>query len=347
MRVLVTGHNGYIGSVMVPVLQSAGHEVVGLDTYFFEECTLEEDGAYIESIRKDIRDLAVADLEGFEAVVHLAALCNDPLGALSEEWTFDINHAASIRLAKLAQEAGVRRFLYSSSCSMYGSAGDEMLDETAPLRPLTAYAISKVRTEEDVARLADADFSPVFMRNATAYGVSPRLRADLVLNSLVCWAYATGTVRILSDGTPWRPLVHVEDISAAFAAALTAPRGAIHNQAFNVGISSENYRVRDLATIVQEEVPACQVEYAEGGGPDSRSYSVDFSKIARCLAGFQPRWIARLGVRELYSAFQRVRLAEEEFQGRRYVRLDQLKHLLNTNRLDGTLRWRSAVKSER
>lgn len=342
MRVLVTGHNGYIGSVMVQVLQAAGHEVVGLDTYFFEECTFGDDCVRCPSIRKDVRDVALADLKGFDAVVHLAALCNDPLSEMNPEWTYGINHAASVRLAKLAKEAGVRGFLYASSCSMYGAAGEEILTEEAPLRPLTPYAVSKVRTEEDVAKLADGSFSPVFMRNATVYGLSPRLRADVVLNNLVGWAYSTGKVRILSDGTPWRPVVHVEDVASAFAAALVAPQEAIHNQAFNVGVDGENYQIRDLAKIVRETVPGCRLEYAGQGGPDPRNYRVDFSKLARTLPGFKPRWNARLGAKELFSAFQRVGLTLDDFQGRKYVRLKQLKHLLSAGRLDSTLRWRNA-----
>ncbi len=344
MRILVTGHNGYIGSVAVPVFQASGHEVVGLDTYFFEECTFGEAPDNVPSLRKDLRDIAPADLHGFDAIVHLAALCNDPLGDLNPTWTFDINHAASVRLAKMAKEAGVQRFVYASSCSIYGAATEgELLTEDAPLRPLTYYALSKVRTEEHVAKLADASFSPVFMRNATAYGISPRLRSDLVLNNLVGWAYTTGRVRILSDGTPWRPIVHVEDIAAAFAAALTAPRDAIHNQVFNVGINDENYQVRELAETVQEIAPGCEVEYAGPGGPDPRSYRVDFSRLAKALPDFRPKWNARLGAKELYFAFQRAGLTRSDFQGRTYVRLAQLKYLLATGRLDSTLRWTNAT----
>jgi len=341
MRVLVTGHNGYIGSVMVPVLQAAGHEVVGLDTYYFEDCTLgEEQSPGIPVLRRDIRGVTSKDLQGFEAVIHLAALCNDPLGDLNPAWTFDINHLASVNLAKSAKEAGVQRFLYASSCSMYGAtATDTALTEDAPLNPLTPYAISKVRTEEDVAKLADSGFSPVFMRNATAYGVSPRLRADVVLNNLTCWAFTTGKVRIMSDGTPWRPIVHVQDISRAFAEALVAPRKAIHNQAINIGVESENYQVRDLANIVQETVPGCQVEYAGQGGPDPRNYRVSFAKLAHLLPNFKPKWTARAGASELYEAFQRVGLTLADFQGRKFIRLNQLKHLLDSNRLDQSLRW--------
>lgn len=340
MRVLVTGHNGYIGSVLVPTLQATGHEVAGLDTYFFEDCTFGEDRDSVPALRKDLRDVTVADLQGFEAIVHLAALCNDPLGSLNPEWTYDINYAASVRLAKLAKEAGVRRFLCASSCSMYGAAGDEILSEHAPLRPLTPYAVSKAREEEETAKLASARFSPVFMRNATAYGVSPRLRVDVVLNNLVCSAYTTGKVCILSDGTPWRPIVHVKDIANAFVAGLVAPHEAIHNQAFNVGVNGENYQVRDLAEIVQETVPACRVEYGGQGGPDPRSYRVDFSKLAKTL-DFKPNWNARLGAQELYSTFRQFRLTLEDFQGRKYIRLAQLEYLLRAGYLDGTLRWKN------
>jgi nucleoside-diphosphate-sugar epimerase len=329
MRVVVTGHNGYIGSVMVAFLRAAGHEVVGLDTFFFEDCVLGEDGGHVPTIRRDIRDVTVSDLGGFDAVVHLAALCNDPLGDLNPDWTYDINHHASVHLARVAREAGVGRFLYASSCSMYGAAGEDILSEEAPLRPLTPYAVSKVRTEEDVAKLADSSFSPVFMRNATAYGMSPRLRADVVLNNLVCWAHTTGRIRIMSDGTPWRPIVHVQDISRAFAVALVAPRAAIHNEAFNVGSNEENYQVSELA----------EIEYAVGGGPDPRSYRVDFGKLNRVLPDFKPEWNASFGAKELYSAFQEAGLTLEQFQGRKYIRLTQFKHLLDSGRIDGTLRW--------
>jgi nucleoside-diphosphate-sugar epimerase len=343
MRVLITGHDGYIGAVMVPVMQAAGHEVVGLDTGFFEDCGTGVDYNGFAAARKDIRDVTPEDLQGVEAVIHLAALCNDPLGNLNADWTHDINHRASLQLAEMSREAGVRRFLYASSCSMYGAAGDGLINEEAPLHPLTPYAVSKVNAERDISALATDDFSPVFMRNATAYGMSPRLRADVVLNNLVCWAYTTGKIRIMSDGTPWRPIVHIEDISRAFAAALVAPQEAIHNQAFNVGANEENYQVRDLAEIVRETVPGCSVEYAEGGGPDPRSYRVDFGKLTEMLPGFQPKWNARRGAQELYDAVRAVQLTEDEFQNRKFTRLVQFKYLLDTGRLDETLRWRSTT----
>jgi nucleoside-diphosphate-sugar epimerase len=325
---------------MMPILQNAGYDVMGLDTYYFEECTLGDDRAVFPSLRRDLRDITVKDLEGFDAVIHLAALSNDPLGDLDSNWTYDINHVASVNLAKVAKQAGVSRFLYSSSCSMYGAAGDQILDENAPLTPLTAYAISKVKTETDVSQLADRSFSPVFMRNATAYGVSPRLRADIVLNNLVCWACTTGKIRIMSDGTPWRPIVHVEDIVAAFAAALVAPRESIHNQAFNVGVDGENYQVRELADIVKAVVPNCEVEYAGQGGPDPRNYRVNFARITNELPGFEPKWNARKGAEQLYEAFQHFGMTTDEFNSRKYTRLKQLRYLLDNDRLDNTLRWK-------
>jgi nucleoside-diphosphate-sugar epimerase len=339
MRILVTGHNGYIGSVMTWVLQNAGHDVVGVDSYLFEGCSLgDESPETLPALRKDIRDLSLAELAGFDAVVHLAALCNDPLGDLNREWTDDINYQASVRLAKTARDAGVSRFLYSSSCSMYGAAGDELVTEDAPLAPLTPYAESKVRTEEHVSRLADSHFCPVFLRNATAYGVSPRLRADVVLNNLVGWAYTTGKVRIMSDGSPWRPIVHVEDIALAFAAILVAPREVVHNQAFNVGINGENYQVRELAAIVAKTVPGCTIEFANQGGPDLRNYRVNFAKLERLVPQFRPRWNAAKGAAQLYRAYKDAGMTPDDFLGRRHVRLLQLKYLLETGRVDSSLR---------
>jgi nucleoside-diphosphate-sugar epimerase len=327
---------------MVPMLLEAGHEVVGLDAGLFNQCTFCPCHRDVPTLQIDVRDVRRQDLEGFEAVIHLAALSNDPLGNLNPEITYDINHAASVRLARLAKEAGVARFLYSSSCSSYGAAGDTLVAETADLHPITPYAISKVRVEQDVASLADDAFSPTFLRNATAYGVSPRLRFDLVLNNLVAWAFTEGRVHIKSDGTPWRPIVHIEDISRAFLAVLAAPREIVHNQAFNVGLTEENYRISQLAEIVRDVVPGSHIDYAADGGPDPRCYRVDFGKISRLLPAFKPKWTARRGAEELYAAYQRVGLVLEDCEGPRFRRIDHLKHLLAMGRVDATLRWRAA-----
>jgi nucleoside-diphosphate-sugar epimerase len=339
MRVLVTGHRGYIGTVMVPMLLAAGHDVVGLDSELFEACAFTADAPGVLSRKQDVRDVGPADLAGFDAIIHLAGLSNDPLGDLNPSVTYEINHAASVRLARLAKDAGVPRFLFSSSCSNYGAAGDNLVTEEAALRPVTPYAISKVRVEQDVARLADSTFSPTFLRNATAYGVSPRLRFDLVLNNLVAWAFTTGRVHIKSDGTPWRPIVHIEDISRAFLAVLVAPREAVHNQCFNVGLDTQNYRIRDLAEIVLETVPGSRVEYAKEAGPDPRSYRVNFRKIVRALPDFKPQWDARRGAEELQRAYRDVGLVLEDCEGPRFKRIDHLKMLLGEGRVDGTLRW--------
>jgi nucleoside-diphosphate-sugar epimerase len=342
MRILVTGHKGYIGAVMVPMLLGAGHEVVGLDSDLFRECTFCPGIHDVPEIPVDVRDVQREHLAGFDAVVHLAALSNDPLSDLNPAITYEINHLASVRLATLAREVGVSRFLYSSSCSSYGKAGDDLVDESGELRPITAYAISKVRVEHDVAKLANDRFSPTFLRNATAYGVSPRLRFDLVLNNLMAWAYAEGRVHIKSDGTPWRPIVHIEDISRAFLAALQAPRGAVHNQAFNVGQTEENYQIRDLAEIVREVVPGSRVEYAADGGPDPRCYRVEFGKIHRLLPDFKPRWNARRGAEELYAAYRQVGLVIGDCEGTRFKRIEHLKSLMASGRVDATLRWTAA-----
>lgn len=341
MRVLLTGHNGYIGTVMSKMLQDAGHEVTGLDTNFFQDCILGSIDHNIPTLKKDIRDIVVTDLQAYDAIIHLAALSNDPLGDFKKEWTYDINLNATLRMAELARNAGVQRFLYASSCSMYGAGkGDDFLTENSTLLPITPYAESKVRAEEGLEKMASNEFSPIFLRNATAYGFSPRLRADIVLNNLTAWAYTTGKIRILSDGTPWRPIVHIEDISQAFILSLSAPREIIHNQAFNVGGNSENYRVRDLADIVKETVPNSSVEYAGQSSFDPRNYRVDFSKINKLLPNFKLQWNARRGAQQLYQAYNDNNLTKDDFDGRKYIRLNQLKHLINNNLLDESLRWK-------
>ncbi|MBT3390754.1 MAG: SDR family oxidoreductase [Chloroflexi bacterium] len=339
MRVLVTGHLGYIGTILTPMLLAAGHEVSGLDSDLYARCTFGEFSPQVLNNFKDIRDVELDDVKGFDAVIHLAGLSNDPLGDLNPALTYEINHRASVRLAELAKAAGVKRFLFSSSCSTYGAAGEEALDESGEFNPVTPYGRSKVLVEQDVALLADENFSPTFLRNATAYGVSPRLRFDLVLNNLVAWADTTGLIYLKSDGTPWRPLVHIEDISRAFLAILEAPIEKIYNRAFNVGRSAESYRIRDVAEIVAQTVPGCRVEYAPGAGPDKRTYRVNCDLIQRELPLFQPAWDIRRGALELYEAYQRVGIQQAEFEGPRYKRIAHIRQLIADDLLDENLRW--------
>jgi nucleoside-diphosphate-sugar epimerase len=317
-----------------------GHQVTGLDTDYYFDGDLVKPAEDYPRLKTDIRDVTRDELKGFDAVIHLAALSNDPLGDLRPDCTYDINYKASLRLAELAKEVGVGRFLYASSCSLYGAAGEETLNEDAPMRPLTPYAESKVRTEEALSRLADNHFVPTFLRNATVYGVSPRLRLDIVLNNLVGWAVTVGKIQIMSDGSPWRPIIHIQDVAQAFACVLQGPPEVVSSHAFNVGVNSENYQVRELAAIVQQVTPTCSIEYSGKAGPDPRNYRVDFSKLARAFPAFRPRWNALEGARELYAAYRTAGMTAEDFHGRKFTRLKQLKYLIETGRLDDSLRWK-------
>ncbi|MFA5956103.1 NAD-dependent epimerase/dehydratase family protein [Hyphomicrobium sp.] len=340
MKVLLTGHLGYIGVEAVSVLRQIGHEVVGLDAGFYNECDFAALPDEIPALEvRDFRDVTSDDLAGFDAVVHLAALSNDPLGDLNPSLTYDINLEGSLRLARAAKMAGISRFLFSSSCSLYGAGSDELLDENAAFNPVTPYGESKIRVEQALSELADETFSPTYFRNATAYGLSRRLRADIVVNNLVGHAVTTGKVLLKSDGTPWRPLVHIRDIIAALAAALAAPRQSIHDQAFNIGKSGENYRIRDIANMVAEIVPGSEVAFAEGASPDIRDYRVDFTKAESQLPGFAPAWTLRAGIEELYTAYKETGLTAEEFLGPRYYRLKTVQGLIDRGALDRQLRW--------
>ena len=344
MRVLVTGHHGYIGSVLAPLVAAAGHEVVGLDTFYYRGCDFGHDSTWAPARALDVRDVQLQDLEGVDAVVHLAALSNDPVGDLNPEWTYAINERASVALATAARDAGVGRFVFASSCSMYGAAGEgEAVSEESPLRPLTPYAESKVNAEEAILALAGPSFAPVSMRNATAYGVSPRLRLDIVLNNLVAWAHTTGAVRLQSDGSAWRPLVHIRDISKATIELLGAPVEAIRGEAFNIGSADQNYRVRTLAEIVQHRLPHCELEFAEGASADARSYRVDFSKFATSFPACPLDWTAERGADELATAYASVGLTADELTGERYLRLGRLKRLLGDGSLVDGLRWSPAA----
>ena len=342
MRVLVTGNRGYIGSILAPTIEAAGHEVVGLDIDYYAGCDFGGAPADVETLVKDVRDVTSEDLAGFDAVVHFAALSNDPIGSLNESWTYDINLHGSVRLAQAAREAGVGRFVFASSCSMYGASGtNAALDEHAELRPLTAYAESKVAAESEILGLARDGFVVVSMRNATVYGVSPRLRLDIVLNNLAGSAVTSGTIRLLSDGSAWRPLLHVRDLSRAAAAILAAPGENVSGEAINIGSDQQNYVVRDLADVLAD-VTACRIEFADEASPDPRSYRVDFTKFARLFPTFRFEWDAKRGAAELVAAYEAFGMTKEIFDGRSFVRLRQLRHLLDEGALVDGLRWAHA-----
>jgi len=340
MRVLVTGHKGYIGVILVPMLLERGHEVIGYDSDLFRACDFDGHPVEIQETVKDIRDAEVEDFGGVEAVIHLAGLSNDPLGNLDPNLTKNINHLASIKVATCAKAAGVSRFIFSSSCSNYGAGGEDWLNEESAFNPVTPYGHSKVQVEKGLDKLAGPGFCVTSLRNATAYGVSCRIRFDLVLNNLVAWAVTTGKVLIKSDGTPWRPIVHIEDISRAFISVLEADPSTVQQEAFNVGRNGDNHQVRDLADMVKEMVPGCEIEYADGAGPDLRCYRVDCSKISKVLPSFQPKWDARKGVEELYNVFSKISLTPQQFEGETYQRIAHVKHLLAKGSIGSDLTWK-------
>ncbi len=339
MRILVTGHNGYIGTLLTAMLHECGYDVTGVDSNLFQACVFGSDPPRIQSVVKDIRDIDVDDLKGFDALIHLAALSNDPLGELIPEITFEINYVASVRLAETAKKAGIKRFIFSSSCSVYGASNAMDLDENSELNPVTIYAKSKARAEKDIISLADSSFSPIIFRNATAYGVSPMLRFDLAVNNLTAWAFTTGRILLKSDGSPWRPFVHIEDICAAYISALQANTERIHNEIFNIGLSHENYQIKDVASMVNDAVPDSYVEMMDGAGPDKRCYKVNFSKAEKILTG-DFKWNVKTGVEEIFNYYKLHGLTLEDFEGTRFKRINHLKSLLSAGKIDWELRWK-------
>jgi nucleoside-diphosphate-sugar epimerase len=343
MKVLVTGVEGYIGVLLAPMLLDRGHEVIGLDTGYYRDGWLYSDNRHFRQfprlINKDLRLIGLAEVEGCDAVIHLAELSNDPLGQNKPEVTHKINHIGSVRLAELAKKAGAERFVYTSSCSVYGAGTGDFLDEQASTNPQTAYAHCKVNVERDVGRMADDNFSPIFLRNATAYGPSPRMRFDIVVNNLTGWARTTGRIAMTSDGTPWRPLVHVLDICNAIVSALEAPRDAIHNEIFNVGRNEDNYRIREIAEVVADVFPDCELSLGDSTG-DNRSYRVNFDKITSELPGFAAQWDIAAGAKQLRKTYERIDMAESDFGFRAFTRLKQLEYLIRTRQIDEEFFWR-------
>jgi nucleoside-diphosphate-sugar epimerase len=339
MKVLVTGNKGYIGTVLTPMLQKDGFEVIGLDIDMFKACTYGDELQDIHTINKDIRDVEVSDLQGYDAIIHLAGLSNDPLGDLNPELTYELNYKATVNLAEKAKQAGVKRFIFSSSCSTYGASGDDFINETAEFNPVTPYGKSKVLAEQDLIKLADEKFCVTFLRNATAYGYSPRIRFDLVVNNLTAWAYTTGKVLLKSDGKPWRPLVHIRDISLAFIAVLKAPAEKVNKEAFNVGTKEDNYRISEVANIIKDVIPNSIVGFASDASPDTRNYRVDCSKILKTLPDYKPEWTVKKGAEELYDTFKKYTLSEQDFEGEKYRRITHVKMLIEKGKLDKSLRW--------